>query len=107
MHRLKKIKQMRQDAAILLGGQCAVCHRKFGKGHHFHHVYYLATDKKYSDFSNWMDYQEYVIPLVTAMPDRFLILCFRHHRWIEFMKAMSEANFERLIDVARRSRFST
>ena len=71
MIRLEKIKIKRKQTANLFGSKCLICNKKFGKSFHFHHIKYYEDEKKYSDFKkhtssqmNWMDYQEYILPII-------------------------------------------
>mgnify|MGYP006111320409 CR=1 FL=1 len=84
--------------------KCAVCHRKFGKYFVFHHKRYLNSDKIYSDFVNTYAYNEYVLPIVRKDPNRFALLCKRHHSTVEKLKMFKDDNFERLIKVTKESR---
>lgn len=102
--RKDKIKSRRKKVAGLLGGKCHVCEKKFGKNFHFHHIVYRDHEKKHSDFTNWYDYQEYVLPIVEKHPKEFALLCKNQHRIIEILKSYTDVNFERLIYLARESR---
>tara|TARA_B100000029_G_scaffold212506_1_gene210533 strand:+ start:2000 stop:2395 length:396 start_codon:yes stop_codon:yes gene_type:complete len=84
--------------------KCGVCHRKYGKYFVFHHKQYLDSDKIYSDFSDTYAYNEYVLPIIKKDPNRFALLCKKHHTSIERLKMFTPENFERLIKIARESR---
>ena len=84
--------------------KCAVCHRKYGKYFVFHHKRYLNSDKIYSDFKDTYAYNEYVLPIVRKDPNRFALLCKKHHTSVERLKMFTKENFERLIKVAKESR---
>ena len=84
--------------------KCAVCHRKFGKYFVFHHKRYITGDKIYSDFKDTYAYNEYVLPVIKKDPNRFALLCKKHHKVVEMLKMFRADNFERLIKVAIESR---
>lgn len=103
MIRLEKIKNKRKQTAELFENKCLVCNKKFGKSFHFHHIKYVKDEKKYSDFKkhsssqmNWMDYQEYVLPIIQKRPEGFALLCNSHHRFVEFM---IKFKLERLVKI--------
>jgi len=84
--------------------KCAVCHRKYGKYFVFHHKKYLNSDKIYSDFKDTYAYNEYVLPIIKKDPNRFALLCKKHHTSVERLKMFTKENFERLIKLAKESR---
>ncbi len=84
--------------------KCAVCHRKYGKYFVFHHKTYLNSDKIYSDFKDTYAYNEYVLPIIKKDPNRFALLCKKHHTSVERLKMFTKENFERLIKLAIESR---
>lgn len=104
MNKSQRIKLLRKEAAETLGGRCYVCNRPFGKGFSFHHIWYKETDKKYSDFKNNDSYNQYVLPIVNSEPERFALLCIRHHKMVEILKALKEDKFFRLINLVNHSR---
>ena len=105
MNKIDKIKLKRKTVAILLGGKCILCLKKFGKKFHFHHVQYRIGEKKHSDFSSWVQYNEYVLPIVQSIPEKFALLCNTCHRLVSILQSIKDdARFERVVDLARRSR---
>ena len=104
MTRIKEIKKQRKHVAQLLGGKCQVCKKKFGKNFHFHHIKYQKGEKKYSNFKNWYDYQDYVLDYIIEHLDQFALLCRAHHRFLEMLKALKSPKFERLIELTIKSR---
>lgn len=84
--------------------KCAVCHRKYGKYFVFHHKTYLNSDKIYSDFKDTYAYNEYVLPIIKKDPNRFALLCKKHHVSVERLKMFTKENYERLIKLASESR---
>lgn len=111
MNQLDKIKLERKQVAKLFDGECNVCIKKFGKGFHFHHISYREEEKTYKDFKdhlnqqqNWIDYTKYVLPIIRKYPDEFALLCQKHHKFVEMLIKLKDDKFEKLIDLARRSR---
>ena len=100
------VDKMKRDVAAMpqFDLKCAVCHRKYGKWFVFHHKRYLNSDKIYSDFSDTHAYNEYVLPIIRKDPNRFALLCKKHHTSVERLKMFSPDNFKRLINVAKESR---
>ena len=105
MTKYKEIKDKRKQVAILLGGKCALCGKSFGKHFNFHHIEYRKDEKKHSDFKSWFDYSEYVLPIISKFPDKFELLCKTCHHLITILQAIKDdIRFEKLVDLARRSR---
>ena len=103
MIRQDKIKIRRKETAGLFDSKCLVCAKKFGKSFHFHHIKYYENEKKYSDFNkhsssqmNWMDYQDYILPIIQKRSEGFALLCNSHHRFVEFMISFK---LERLVKI--------
>lgn len=82
-------------------GVCFVCHKKFGKRFLFHHLTYIEGEKTYRDFTNSEDYQRYILPIVEANPQRFMLLCHKHHSVLEKLKRFKEENLNRLIKAVK------
>lgn len=105
MNKINKIKIKRKEIAQLLGGKCVLCLKKFGKNFHFHHIGYRDNEKRHSDFSSWVNYNEYVLPIIQRIPDKFALLCNTCHRLVSILQSIKDdVRFERLVDLARRSR---
>jgi len=83
--------------------KCGVCHKKFGKYFVFHHKRYLTGDKIYSAFKDSYSYNEYVLPIIKSDPDRFSLLCRKHHRVVEMMKMFKPETFNRLVKIVKES----
>ena len=103
MIRQEKIKIKRKQVAKLFKSKCLICDKKFGKSFHFHHIKYYEDEKKYSDFKqhsssqmNWMDYQDYILPIIEKRPEGFALLCNSHHRFVEFL---IKFKLERLVKI--------
>ena len=105
MNQIQIIKEERKQVAELLGGVCVLCLKKFGKNFHFHHIGYRKGEKKHSDFSSWYLYSLYVLPIIKKIPDKFALLCKTCHQLITILQAINDdLRFERVVDLARRSR---
>lgn len=105
MNKINKIKIKRKQVACILGGQCVLCLKKFGKNFHFHHIGYRKNEKKHSDFASWTSYNEYVLPIIEKIPDKFSLLCITCHRLVSILQSIKDdVRFEGLVDLARRSR---
>lgn len=105
MNKLTEIKKQRKKTAEIFGGICSVCSKKFGKNFHFHHIEYRDDEKKHSDFASWINYNEYVLPIITSIPKKFALLCNGCHRLVSILQAIKDdSRFERLVNLTRRSR---
>lgn len=105
MNKKDKIKLKRKSVAILFGNKCNVCLKKFGKNFHFHHIRYRVNEKIYSDFNTWEQYNEYVLPIIEKLPQKFALLCKKCHRLISILQCIKDdMRFERVVDLSRRSR---
>lgn len=111
MNQTEKIKEERRQVAILFGSICSVCSKPFGKAFHFHHVSYREGEKTYKCFKehssqqrNWIDYTNYILPIIKKYPEEFALLCQKHHKFVEMLIKLKEDKFEKLIELARRSR---
>ena len=81
--------------------RCFVCWKKFGKGFHFHHLFYVDGEPVYSDYSNSTDYRIAIIPYIRKNPKQFLLLCTAHHRMVEWLAKMGNVKFRRLTRARR------
>ena len=107
MNQLDEIKNERRKVATLLGGQCVICLKKFGKGFNFHHIKYKQNEKIHADFNSWLTYNRYILPRIIAELERFALLCKTCHRLVSIMQAINNnARFERLVKLTRDSRRS-
>ena len=89
MNKIQKIKIKRKQVASLLGGKCVLCLKKFGKNFHFHHIEYRENEKRHSDFASWTSYNEYVLPIIQRLPDKFSLLCNTCHRLVSVLQSNS------------------
>ena len=105
MNKIDKIKEQRKQLATLFGDKCEVCLKKFGKNFHFHHIVYRDNEKKHSDYTSWVSYNEYVLPIIQRIPKKFALLCNTCHRLISILQSIkNDSRFERLVGMARKSR---
>ena len=85
--------------------RCFVCHKKFGRGFAFHHLWYLKTGEVYyKDYKNSNDYNGDLTKLIRKNPKRFLLLCRVHHHYIERLHMVLKNHpntFKRLIIAIR------
>ena len=81
--------------------RCYVCWKKFGKGFHFHHLWYVEGKPLYSDYSSSTDYRIAVNPYIRKSPQQFLLLCTAHHRMVEWLSKMGDVKFRRLTRARR------
>jgi len=62
-------------------------------------------NKKHSDFVSWISYNEYILPVINYNPKYFALLCNTCHRLISILQSIKDdSRFERVVDMARRSR---
>ena len=110
MNQNEKIKEDRRQTATLFDSVCYVCGKPIGKAFHFHHVRYRKGEKTYKDFDasksrkNWFAYTNYILPMINQHPTEFALLCQKHHKFVEMLIKLKEDKFEKLIDLAKRSR---
>jgi len=97
--------KMKREVAFMpqFDGKCYVCGKKFGKWFVFHHKRYLNSDKIYSDFKDSYAYNEYVLPVIKRDPNRFALLCKKHHQSVEMLKKFKPENLKRLIKLVDES----
>ena len=76
--------------------RCFVCWKKYGKGFHFHHLWYVEGEPMYRDYNSSTDYRIAVIPYIQKSPQQFLLLCTAHHRMVEWLSKMGAVKFRRL-----------
>ena len=81
--------------------RCYVCWKKYGKGFHFHHLWYVEGEPIYSDYRNSTDYRIDVMPYIRKSPQQFLLLCTAHHRMVEWLAKMGNVKFRRLCKARR------
>lgn len=81
--------------------RCYVCHcTKSKSGFTFHHIWYVETDRTYSDFADTLEYYSYLKPVILQDPKRFMYLCSDHHQALERMARWGK-NLPRLIRAVR------
>lgn len=99
------IDKLKREVALMpqFDGKCYVCGKKFGKYFLFHHKRYLNSDKIWSDFKDSWSYNLYVLPVIKNDPNRFALLCKKHHQSVEMLKRFKPENLERLIKLVKES----
>ena len=63
--------------------KCFIKNHGVRKGFLFHHREYKDGEKTYRDFPDTFQYNAYVIPIVDREPNRFFLLCRKHHHAVE------------------------
>lgn len=98
-YKLEYLQKTKQKLAKLprFKFRCYVCHRNFGKGFTFHHLWYVSGEPTYRDFKSSVDYQLAVLPYVERNPKQFLLLCHKHHHALENLKRFGRATRKRLL----------
>ena len=105
MSKTEEARLRRNELAWIMGNKCHVCHKKYGKNFHFHHIRYLDTDKKHSDFASNVDYNLYVYQIILHDQGRFALLCRNCHFMITAMQQIKDHDrFVRLVTLAEASR---
>lgn len=88
--------------------RCYVCHKKFGRGFSFHHLWYLKIGEvHYKDYKNSRTYNDDLSILIKRNPKRFLLLCRVHHHYIEWGRNITRKNpdkFLRFIDAVNKTK---
>lgn len=107
----KDLKEIKNEIAKLENFKCGcyVCHSKnHPKGMTFHHIKYIDTEKKYSDFpqnvKGRIEYYMYLKPIIEGDPERFAYICNPHHYLITMLLRFSVDKQERLFELVRLSR---
>ena len=78
--------------------RCYVCHKKFGHGFAFHHLWYLKKGEvHYKDYKNSRKYNDDLSKLIIKNPRRFLLLCRPHHHYIEWGRNLTRKSPEKFI----------
>ena len=107
---LKKTKHIKKFLVeTYFENRCYICQRKFGFRNSpvIHHLTYDSDDKKYSAFEKTqlgqLRYHESLELEVFENPKNFYALCNKHHGAVHKLNRWSDDNFERLIEVVRRT----
>jgi len=89
----------------LYGERCYVCHRKFGKGFTFHHLYYKEIGREANENTIYTDrdYHERIYAEIRKNPKQFLLVCNKHHYNIEKLKKYTTKKLDRLVKAVRMS----
>src|SRR5438093_13473387 len=78
-------------------GVCFVCGRRYGRGFTYHHLKYVFGEYTYRDFPDTVKYNLYILPIVEKHPERFLLLCKKHHTAVTRLKQYLKINLVRLL----------
>lgn len=101
--------KLKYSVMKLFHSKCYICHIK-PVSFVYHHLWYLPTDRIYSDFKDdkgnpdTLAYHEYLIPIIKQNPGRFMLLCNGHHVILERMKRWESKKFDRLVRAVRLSK---
>jgi hypothetical protein len=74
------VKEKKRELARKFNSRCYVCHRAFGKGFLFHHIYYDGGEPK----QGTNEYYEYVFNQIETHPEQFYLLCRAHHYFVSW-----------------------
>ena len=86
--------------------RCFYCHRKYGKGFTIHHLGYLpdGQDVKYSDYNDTEKYNVALEKVILDDPERFALLCRKHHFLAQWIDNMDDDMFDRIVELRERSK---
>lgn len=70
----------------ILGNICFLCGKKAEVGFHLHHKYYCLIESNYPRHSKSMYVRLKRLTEAEKNPDRFVLLCPKHHRLVELLK---------------------
>ncbi len=103
---MKKAKEIKPFLAQkYYKNRCYVCHRKFGKGFAFHHLWYESDDAIYKNFKSPDLYHQALMPLIISNTKRFLLLCKGHHRYVEWAASIKdESKWKRFVRARKMTR---
>jgi len=90
------IKNDKREVAKLFDSICYVCHKRYGKGFAFHHLFYVEGEKTFSDFGDTYKYHEYILPIIRGRIKGFLLVCKTHHHLIEWICKFGNTNRKNL-----------
>lgn len=107
MNQVEATKEKRKKVSKLFNEECFICRKKYGKNFNYHHLTYRKGELDHSDFRDSYKYNDYILPIIEKMPDKFALLCKQCHRLLGFLqRTKDDDRFERLVDLARQSRNS-
>ena len=94
---LKMYKKKKLVADKYFEGICFICRKKYGRGFTFHHLTYVLGERIYRDFPDTIKYNLYILPIVSKNPERFMLLCKKHHTSVTRLKQYSKSTLIRLL----------
>src|SRR3989442_15755183 len=87
----------KQKVAELFYSVCFVCGKKYGRGFTYHHLNYIFGEHTYRDFKDTVKYNIYILPIIIRSPERFLLVCKKHHTAITRLRQYGRFNLIRLL----------
>lgn len=102
MNQNEWIKSEKKKLARLKRSRCYICHKKFGKGFVFHHLYYSGDEPDFK--ADKYSYYAHVFKQVRDRPQQFALLCHAHHYFVEWAKRISDDKFRRFVRLRRLSK---
>ena len=103
-----KLKEIKEKLAKkpTFKSRCKICHCKQHKrGMTFHHRWYLKNEKSHKNFTNPLEYYQYVRPLICDQPKRFSYLCNSCHQAVTKLHRWKPIKRNRLIKEVRATRY--
>ena len=102
---LMAIYNLKKSIGEKYGNTCFICGIKHTARRQLviHHLWYMQGEKTYKDFRKRIDYLNYLKERTNETPDRFILVCNKHHQIIERLKRFNDNNFALLVDAVRRS----
>ena len=82
----------KREVAKLFGNECYVCHKRYGKGFAFHHLFYVKGEITFKNFGDTYKYHEFLLHIIRHRPKGFLLVCKTHHHLIEWICKFGEMN---------------
>lgn len=109
MNKQQLVNMIKKRLGKLFNNKCEICDIEWSKrGMTFHHINYIPTEKKHSDFpkgyDGMLEYYKYLEPIIIKNPERFSYLCNPHHHVITLLLRFTVEKQERIFDLVRRSR---
>jgi len=94
---LKMYKKKKLVAEAFFRNECFVCRKAYGRGFTYHHLSYVFGEKIYRDFPDTIKYNLYILPIVAKNPERFMLLCKKHHTAVTRLKQYAKNTLLRLL----------
>ena len=93
--------------------RCALCHKRFGVAGRFvfHHLFYTDADRGPTSFTdkdtkiaNNYAYRHHILDQVELQPNKFRLLCSRHHSMVTIALRLKNGNWRRFYGLVNESR---